>query len=85
MRTGLRWPTIGEQFAFSSSCSRSMALPDAVPRGWSLRLRRLIPPLERRSNNAIEVSAPYCDVITPHCEGLTETAHAGLSGPRLAP
>jgi hypothetical protein len=84
MRTGLRWPTIGEQFAFSSSCSRSMALPDAVPRGWSLRLRRPIPRLERRSNNAIEVSA-LRDVITPHCEGLTETAHAGLSGPRLAP
>src|SRR4029077_9367574 len=54
---GPRWPTIGEQFAFSSSCSRSLASPDAAPRGWSLLFRPPIPPLERRSNNATEVSA----------------------------
>ena len=52
---GLRWPTVGEKFAFSSSCSRSLVSPDAVPRGWNLRLRPPIPPLERRSNNATRV------------------------------
>ena len=80
MRTGLRWPTIGEQFAFSSSCSRSMALPDAVPRGWSLRLRRPIPRLERRSNNAIEVSAlQRCD--HPALRGADRDGARGTVGP----
>jgi hypothetical protein len=70
---GLRWPTIGEHFAFSLSCSRSLASPDAAPRGRGHHLRPPIPPLERRSNNATEVSAlqrrdhPRCEG-TPHVE-----------------
>jgi hypothetical protein len=52
-------------FAFSSSCSRSLASLDAAPRGRSLPLKPPIPPLAHRSNEAGDGAVTPAAAATP--------------------